>query len=225
MKINFIIWFFILVALTFPGAYQITRSAQASQQPLLEQQVASVEIIQDNPQRALAILADEYHVPIAVEFPSNLPRKGAAPVPCLKLEGVSVKDVLDAIVRCNPDYQWSNNDGIITITSTASTASKEILDTLIERIEIKNQRRAEIRKTIAELPEFRTKFYEAGYEIRYLPRLGAAENNLSPISFSLSKVTLREALNYLIRNTYCKYWSVSVAAMDAKKRLIYLSLW
>lgn len=223
MKIKSIMQLFALIVLSFLSSRQTILYSQENLQHLLEQRVSSIEIIKDDPQRALAILANEYKIPIAVEFPSNMPRKDSTPVPCLELENVSIKEVLNGIINCNPDYWWSSEDRFVKVASNAAATPKDILDVFIDHIEVKDQRSAQIRKTIAELPEIRAKLQETGYEIHYLPVLGAGEANQPFISFSLSKVTLREVLNYLIQNTHLKYWSVS--RVNTKAKIISLSLW
>lgn len=120
----------------------------------------------------------------------------------------TVREALNTVVKNNPDYQWSNEDGVINIVPKQNhkfwEKGADPLSRIIEKIEVSNIGTDEAARRIAiasGLP--------LGGNIIVSGRL-----HYATVSLKLSKVTLRQALNALVKADGMAVWVLEYDQTD-----------
>ena len=122
----------------------------------------------------------------------------------------TVREVLNAVVKNNPDYQWSNEDGVINIVPKQNHKHLEKgadpLSRIIKKVEVSSVGADEAAQRIA---------IASG-----LPLGGriivSGRRHSATVSFKLSKVTLRQALNALVKADGMAVWVLEYDQMHNK---------
>jgi len=198
---------------TFLLCFASVAISQPSREELLEMRVRGVVIDDESLHLALSEIASKYRIPIGLE-------SAAAPDELLQNERIvvnipegTVRDVLDSVVQCAPDYQWSVVDGVINVTpkQRRDKLLMNILDTSISTFAVETgTSRLSIRTALTAIPEIRTKL-----EATKLKPLVLATNSIdyreAAPGFSLrtTNTTMRAILNKIIEKSEAKYWLVS----------------
>lgn len=147
----------------------------------------------------LASLADDYDHTIGFEVDPDTPE----PKITIKLRDVTFPQILDGIVKADPKYRWRENDGCIEVFPL--NASSSLLDTPIQRFQAKNINRAAAVYNLLVLPEVRA--IASSMNLRQRPPYGVSERiKDEKLSFDLSGVTLRQALNRIATDSGGRFW-------------------
>jgi hypothetical protein len=128
-----------LLALSI-GLTAIVAALAAQEQPALIARrlpfgapVVAVPLTPSSLQRALAEVAWAARVPIGYEAPEDEPWEPTPPSRTMNVEGQTVEWVLDAIVAEQPQYGWSEADGVIHLRPNTSVADpNNILNRRVE---------------------------------------------------------------------------------------------
>ena len=147
----------------------------------------------------LAQLAADYGVTIGLEVDPNKPY---SPI-TLDLRNVTFPQLLDGIVQSEPRYQWRENDGCIEVLPVNGGLS--LLDTPIRSFQVKDVNRDLAINRLLGLPEVRALALSMNLKPR--PPYPASERvKDEKLSFDLSGVTLRQALNRIADDSGAKFW-------------------
>jgi hypothetical protein len=147
----------------------------------------------------LGTLAQEYDVVIGLEADPKKPRSDVT----LDLYDATFHDMLNGIVQSEPRYQWRENGGCIEVFPVSGGLS--LLDTPIRSFQVKDVNRDLALNRLLGLPEVRTQFLSMNLKPRppYPPSERTKDEKLS---FDLSGVTLRQALNRIAQDSGAKFW-------------------
>jgi len=196
--------------------------AQSNLDSLLSQEVSKTEITRKNTNEILGTLASIYNIPIATEV-ADVDINNSTEMQKLVVENNTVKYVLDAIIKVNPNYEWIEEDGLIRVRYKNRVTSDPLLDVLINEIEVDEKSSVEIKQIIADTPEVRKYLSEMKLEVRS-PNSFLGPKSLYPkIKLKLRNYTVREILDYLIKTEKFKFWSVS--RWGGENKYIRIVLW
>lgn len=120
----------------------------------------------------------------------------------------TVREALNTVVKNNPDYQWGNEDGVVNIVPKKNRKHLEKgadpLSRIIEEVEVSSVTTDEAAKRIvlaSGLP--------LGGRILVIGR-----RHYATVSLKLSKVTLRQALNALVKADGMAVWVLEYDQMN-----------
>ncbi len=156
----------------------------------------------------LAGLAPSYEVTIGFEADSGRPQRAVT----IEVKDGSIRDVLDAIVKNRPEYQWREVEGVFEVFPVS--ARSPLLDTTIMSFEVNNSGWRNASSILMGLPEVR----ERMAELRMQWREPEPSSNEVSDSFSLhiKNVTLRQALNEMATKSGRRFWHYSESAGTSK---------
>ena len=156
-------------------------------------------IVYDGQLRALlGSLADQYHVVIGFESDAQSPER-------IKFEArdVNFHQALDAMIAAEPRYHWREVESSIEFYPVVRI--NPVLDTAIERFEVKDSHFAEAVESLINLPEVKSSLAamaltrnESGYRAR---GVGSA------FSLRLERVTVRQVLHEIAKRSGTYFWS------------------
>jgi hypothetical protein len=147
----------------------------------------------------LSQLAADYGVTIGLELDPNKPN---SPI-TLDLRNVTFPQLLDGIVQSEPRYQWRENDGCIEVLPVNGDLS--LLDTPIRSFQVKDVNRDLAINRLLGLPEVQA--LALSMNLRPRPPHPPSERvKDEKLSFDLSGVTLRQALNRIAEDSGAKFW-------------------
>jgi hypothetical protein len=158
------------------------------------------KIVYDGDMAALlSTLAETFNVTIGLE---TLPQQ---PKPTVKIEASEAKleDVLNAIVRAAPGYQWRNEDGFIDVYPQES--SSPLLDTVVKDFQVINTDWLAAIESLTNLLEVQTRMNDMRLTRRDFTSVSGAIN-LNQFSLSLRNVTLRRALHEITKKSSSGFW-------------------
>ena len=185
--------FFLLMLLIAPAVF-----AQEPPRPQATTETLRVIVYDGHLRALLASLADQYHVVIGVESDAQSPER-------IKFEAhdVTFHQILDAMVIAEPRYQWREIDGSIEFYPTVRI--NPVLDTVIERFEVKDSRFAEAVDSLINLPEVKSSLAAMA-----LTRNESGNRPLGvgdAFSLRLERVTVRQALHEIAKRSGTYFWS------------------
>jgi hypothetical protein len=143
----------------------------------------------------------------------------------IEIEGGTLREVLDSIVRQEPAYQWQMVDGVINFTPTHDRYEfvATLLNTPVSRFApAKGIDTFEIRNCILELPEVRSLMASSGLGVDRLsdepyPRSIYGDDK---VDLSISNTNVRGVLNKVIRDSEYKTWVVEMSGNNKDKLII-----
>ncbi len=147
----------------------------------------------------LATFAEDYGVIIGLEADPKKPK----PEVTIDLRDATLRDILNGIVESEPRYQWRESDGYIEVLPTSG--SSILLDTPVASFQVKDVRRGEAIDQLMTLPEVQALTISINLKLRPAgpwPRWAKDEK----FSLSLNKVTLRQALQRIMKESGVKFW-------------------
>lgn len=147
----------------------------------------------------LAQLAADYGVTIGLEVDPNKPN---SPI-TLDLQNVTFPQLLDGIVQSEPRYQWRENDGCIEVLPVNGGLS--LLDAPIRGFQVKDVNRDIAINRLLGLPEVQALALSMNLKPRP-PHPPSERVKDEKLSFDLSGVTLRQALNRIADDSGTKFW-------------------
>ncbi len=121
----------------------------------------------------------------------------------IDLRDATLRDILNGIVESEPRYQWRESDGYIEVLPTSG--SSILLDTPVASFQVKDVRRGEAIDQLMTLPEVQALTISINLKLRPAgpwPRWAKDEK----FSLSLNKVTLRQALQRIMKESGVKFW-------------------
>lgn len=154
-------------------------------------------------------LAKDFNVPIGLEKVASAISCSSADVKIsLKIEGGTVRDVLDAVVQADPRYRWEEAGGVINVLPKEEKSL--VLETPVSSFQIDEATWTDTRQVIRELPEIKSKLKENGLTERSAILVtGSGDNNLPRFSFKLRNTTLRGILNEILKVKGYSFWVLS----------------
>ena len=147
----------------------------------------------------LATLAQQYDVVVGLETDPKKPRSEVT----LDLHDVNCRDMLNGIVQSEPRYQWRENGGRIEVFPVSGALS--LLDTPLASFQVKDVNRDLAINRLLGLPEVRAQSLSMNLKPRP-PNPSPERIKDEKLSFDLSGVTLRQALNRIARDSGAKFW-------------------
>lgn len=147
----------------------------------------------------LAHLTEIFGVPIGFEVDPQQPR----PKVGFYLRDPTLPDVLNAIVRSAPRYQWRESDGFIEVLPLEG--SSPLLDTIISDFRVNNVDETEAINQLLKLPEVQAGIRAMSLSPRY-PGNATAERKGEKFSLSLEGVTMRQVLDRVAKENGARFW-------------------
>lgn len=179
--------------------------AQAQQQEnkLPQEQVPRVVVFDGDMTALLHHLADAYNVNLGFEADPRLPK----PRINLQVRDATFREVLDAIIRLKPNYQWRESDGFFDLYPAAG--GSPLLDIIVGDFEVKNAGWDEASSILLNLPEVRD-----GMTAMRLGRREAASEQeggrgAALFSLRLENVPLRRALHEITSKSGSHFWALA----------------
>ena len=147
----------------------------------------------------LASLSSKYGATIGLEVDPKQPQ----PQVELYLKEATLTDILNAIVKSAPRYQWRESGGLIEVLPLEGT--DPILDTGISGFRLDNVDDREAINQLVKLPEVQAAMRATSLDFR---DLGNASTNRKgeKVSFNLESGTMRQALNRIAKETGARFW-------------------
>jgi hypothetical protein len=176
----------------------VATAISAQQNPAKASQVRVIKFHGDMA-ALLATLAQQYDVTIGLEADPKKPRSEVT----LDLYDATLHDMLNGIVQSEPLYQWRESDGYIEILPVKNGIS--LMDTPISSFQVKDASREEAIKELLSLPEVRAITMTMNLS-RRAPGNPPARAGEGKVSLNLNGVTLRQALNRIIKQSGARFW-------------------
>lgn len=176
----------------------VAAAISAQQNPAKASQVRVIKFHGDMAS-LLATLAQQYDVTIGLEADPKKPRSEVT----LDLYDATFHDMLNGIVQSEPRYQWRESDGCIEILPVSNGVS--LMDTMISSFQVKDASREEAIKELLNLPEVRAIAMTLNLS-RRAPGNLPARTSEEKVSLNLNGVTLRQALNRIIKQSGARFW-------------------
>jgi hypothetical protein len=176
----------------------VATAISAQQNPAKASQVRVIKFHGDMA-TLLATLAQQYDVTIGMEADPKKPRSEVT----LDLYDATFHDMLNGIVQSEPRYQWRESGGCIEVLPVSNGLS--LMDIPIGSFQIKDVSREEAINELLNLPEVRAITMSMNLSRRATgnPPAGAGERK---VSLNMNEVTLREALNRIIKQSGASFW-------------------
>lgn len=200
-----------LAALTLTFSVFLAGGTQGRQNELLDRRVERLDLQADNIHLALSEFAQAHGVPVGLE----MARGGSAgPRVNVSLKDVTVKEVLDAFISQDPQYEWRLVDGVVNVTprDNRDPFLQDLLDVTVKGFAVSEGATLyDLRVNITNLPEVRQKLI--GNNITASSRGSITGADLAKVGkkFTLydSQLSLRGILNRIIKDGEPKYWVVN----------------
>ena len=147
----------------------------------------------------LATFAEDYGVIIGLETDPRKPK----PEVTIDLRDATLRDILNGIVESEPRYQWRESGEYVEVFPTSG--SSNLLDTPVSGFQVKDVRRGEAIDQLMSLPEVQALMISMSLKLRPAgpwPRWAKDEK----FSLSLNGVTLRQALQRIMKESGVKFW-------------------
>jgi hypothetical protein len=133
------------------------------------------------------------------------------------LPEATLREALDAIVQTDPGYQWQINSGVVNLVPASNEPA--LLNVRINRLRVKNA--TSINKALGKLyalPEVRAAIAELQLSeaVRFIKELKSLEQEPSQYSIECEGVTVREALNAIVRAHGRAVWQYKERHCDGK---------
>lgn len=172
--------------------------AAAQQRPLKTDQLRVADFNNIDMGAILETIAADYAVTIGFETDPNKPQSSIE----LHLRNVDFNQFVDGVVKADPRYQWREHDGFIEVVPVNQSVS--LLDTPIASFQVKDVSRELALNRLFGLPHVQAQASTMGLKVR--TPLPADKTRDEKLSFNLSGVSLRQALNLVARESGTQFW-------------------
>ena len=176
---------------------------------LLKRRVQAVHVEAVNALVALSHIAEDYEIPIGVEAAS----RGKGREIKVDVRDGTLRDVLDAVIKQDPRYEWKEEGGVINFIprSDRDELSADVLGTTLKQFVVKKGvALLDVKRDIVDQPEVNAKLDRAKVVTRIGGFTGWDFRKPGPdFTLQMSNVTVREVLNQIIRTSDVKYWVVN----------------
>jgi len=142
----------------------------------------------------LAHLAGSWGVTIGLETDPKQPKSQVS----LDVRDATLTDVLNAVVKSAPRYQWRERDGCIEVLPVG--ASSPILDTMIHNFRATDVDQTEAVNRLMSLPELR------GIGMGRKAGSVSSQTKIEKFSIKLDGVTMRQALCGIANESGGRFW-------------------
>jgi len=147
----------------------------------------------------LATLAVDYEITIGLEVDPDQPK----PQIELNLRDVNFSQILDGLVKAEPKYRWREQDGSIEVLPISGGSI--LLDTPIQSFQVKDVNRAVAVNRLLGLREVQA--MASSMNLKPRPPNDPSERiKDEKLSFDLSGVTMRQALNRIASDSGGRFW-------------------
>jgi len=199
----------IIVACTVWLSTPVSVGQINSDEALLSRRIRGVEVRRTNIHLVLSYISESYEVPIGLEVAGEGANNREIYV---NLQNTTLREVLNTIVAEDSRYEWRVHHGVINFSPRTDRDNflKEVLDTKVREFSIKKRINSfDLRRDIADLPEVKRKFEEAGVTPAISAFTNADSRDLGEFRLRTSDTTLRDILNKIIETSELKYWIVN----------------
>lgn len=214
--------FIMSLLILFFGAALHAVYGQCVKPCVVERPVKASDISTKTVRSVLGDLASKDGIPIGIESAVDSGWKAPEEFASTRVVGGTVRDVLNAVTSIMPLYTWREVDGVINVLPMSER--EPLLSVQIAQFTANNQTRGEIVDAIFETQEVTAKLSE----------LKLARDGTTPLpsgdvkirkrySFKLQNVEVRDILNYLLRETECRYWNMF--RVRANRGLVAVIVW
>jgi hypothetical protein len=150
----------------------------------------------------LAKLAQEFHTNIGLETTPGRPKISVK----INLEGdLTLRDVVDAVVRSAQGYQWREIDGAVEVSPVRGGCP--LLDATVDNFQVGDVSQAEAVDHLINLPEVRAGM--AALNLRYGEHSGPPSRAAGEkFSMSLKGATVRQVLHQIAVKSGGRFWSL-----------------
>ena len=197
----------------YSPAPKVAVPAPAEGNPTLLREVKEFRATGAGLSASIERLATGFKVPIGLELlkaPSD--SKSAKPINVV-VENGTVRDVLDAIVAADPEYEWRESDyGTINVSPRNYTVW--LPDVVVGKYSIRNSNRNEAISKLMKAPEVQQWLRSANVEIRDSKGPVTSEGGKPPsagaslFSITLSHASVRTVLSAILVATNSRYWTL-----------------
>lgn len=157
---------------------------------------------------ALSTLSVDYQIPIG--FEKSLSDKDEQKINLEIVDG-KLQDVLDSIIKQEPQYKWEINDGVVNFipVNNRDVFLERLLDTHINKFAPKiGNEYFRLKEAIADLPEIKT-LLETNNIILYKSEMfskGLLRN--IDVDINIQNTNVKGVLNNLVKETPAKFWKI-----------------
>lgn len=179
--------------------------SQRSTPNSLGQRIPSFIATQEDIAKVLGRLASTYKSPIGLELiPKGVGLRVEDKI-SVKVEGATFREVLDAVVKADPRYEWQQVDDVINVFPRA--VRSPILETEVHAFELDQATMRDASLAITELPEVKAQIQQMGLQRRdFLSISGSVPDRLSRLSVALHNTKVRRILNEILKVSGSTYW-------------------
>ena len=147
---------------------------------------------------AFSLILTNVQLPGGVAEVSEYPTE-AKPIPFPS--GVTLRDALNSLVGTEPEYSWRIEEGVVNLLPNARDLS--LLNARLPEFRAENVTVREALSAVLAMPEVKTRAAEFGLTDRCLQLLVGgrtrSEQNETRFNFRYTDLTMREALNAIVR--------------------------
>jgi hypothetical protein len=144
----------------------------------------------------LAAMSETYDTTIGLEADPQQPRSPAA----VELQNPSLADVMNAIVKSVPRYQWREKGNVVEVSPVAGGSS--LLDTNIATFQVTDADAKDAINQLLMLPEVQANIRSMNLAWMEV----STERRGKKFSMSLENVSMREALNMIAKESGTRFW-------------------
>jgi hypothetical protein len=211
---NFVRLAGIALAIAFLNLYALTTTSlcQNRNEDLLRLRIKNLHVQGTNIHLILAKVSDQNKIPIGLEV-SLADDLASSENISVDVRDGTLEDVLNSVVNQYPIYSWEIRDDVINVfprEGHRDPVLKEVLDTKLEKISISKETvRFNLRETLCKS--------DAVMKILNLNNVTPSNETFSSrdfirlgrdFSFEASNISLTTILNYIIRESQTKYWTI-----------------
>lgn len=172
----------------------------AQQQPARSESTRRVQMGGIEMAVILANIAADYKTVIGLEVDPDKPR---SPI-TIDLRDVNFLQIVDGVVKAEPRYRWRENDGSIEVFPVKGSSS--LFETPIQSFQVKDVNRVVAINRLLSVPEVQARSSSMNLTMR-APHAPSEQIKDEKLSFDLSGVTLRQALNRIAAESGTNFWA------------------
>jgi hypothetical protein len=188
----------LIIFLTIYGAAPVGRVMSQQTSASKDQPLRVVQYDGDMA-HLLANLTDTFGVTIGFEVDPKQPQ----PRVSFYVRDATLSDVLNAIVKSAPAYDWRERDGSIEVLPVR--ASSPLLDTRIDNFQVSEVDQIEAVNRLLKLPEVQANLRAMGLNQKETGSV-STETKVEKFSINLDGVTMRQALSRIANESGGRFW-------------------
>jgi hypothetical protein len=209
MRKNLVIGVFVSCLVLTIGAYASPTRQQDSDEALLNQKI-DLHLSKATLMHALSKLSVTHRVPIGIEY-SAADRN--EPKLVLERENVSLKEILDSIVKQEPLYRWQFVDGVINFIPTGER--DQFIETLLNTSVFDYDpgrwtTKFQLRDAIGDTPEVKKLLQSYKMELAKYRDYPYSDSiyTKKEVDLKMSHATVKQILNRIVKISEHKSWAI-----------------